>query len=44
MMAHLDAAERILDLDALQREGDWGVFHEFGHNMQVCQKCVLRCF
>jgi hypothetical protein len=35
MMAHLDAADRILDLDMLQSDGDWGVFHEFGHNMQV---------
>lgn len=26
--------ESILDIDRLRTEGDWGLFHELGHNMQ----------
>ncbi len=34
VMAHLDAAERMVDLDRLRTRGDWGLFHELGHNHQ----------
>jgi hypothetical protein len=33
-MTHLDAAARMVDLDLLQSKGDWGLFHEMGHNHQ----------
>jgi hypothetical protein len=34
IMTHLDAAERFVDLDKLSSKGDWGMFHEMGHNHQ----------
>lgn len=34
IMTHLDAAPRFVDLPALQRDGEWGMFHEIGHNHQ----------
>jgi hypothetical protein len=34
IMAHMDFAERALDAGRMAREGDWGIFHELGHNMQ----------
>lgn len=33
-MAHLDAAERVLNAKKMRKEGEWGIFHELGHNMQ----------
>lgn len=36
IMTHLDAAARMLDIELLQRArgGEWGVWHELGHNHQ----------
>lgn len=34
LMAHMDFADRVFDLPLLQKKGDWGMFHECGHNMQ----------
>jgi hypothetical protein len=34
IMTHLDAAPRFVDLAALRAKGDWGMFHEIGHNHQ----------
>ncbi len=34
IMTHLDAAPRFVDLKTLERDGDWGMFHEMGHNHQ----------
>ena len=34
IMTHLDAAPRFVDLERLQTKGDWGMFHEMGHNHQ----------
>ncbi len=34
IMTHLDAAPRFVDLATLERDGDWGMFHEMGHNHQ----------
>ena len=34
IMTHLDAAERMVNLDLLKTVGDWGLFHELGHNHQ----------
>lgn len=34
IMAHLVSARDALDLEALRRRGDWGLFHELGHNAQ----------
>ena len=36
VMAHLDLADHVCDVDFLRTGPDiaWGVFHEFGHNMQ----------
>lgn len=34
IMTHLDAAPRMVDLARLRRDGDWGLFHELGHNHQ----------
>ena len=35
IMTHLDAAARFVDLRASgRRKGDWGLFHEMGHNHQ----------
>jgi hypothetical protein len=33
IMTHLDAAARMVDLERM-RKGDWGMFHEMGHNHQ----------
>uniref|UniRef100_A0A7S1MBV2 Peptidase M60 domain-containing protein n=1 Tax=Neobodo designis TaxID=312471 RepID=A0A7S1MBV2_NEODS len=34
IMVHMDFAERALDPVRLVSEGEWGAFHELGHNMQ----------
>ena len=34
IMTHLDAAKRFVDLKQLSTRGDWGMFHEMGHNHQ----------
>ena len=34
IMTHLDAAPRFVDLARLATQGDWGMFHEMGHNHQ----------
>ncbi len=34
IMTHLDAAPRFVDLERLSTRGDWGMFHEMGHNHQ----------
>jgi hypothetical protein len=34
IMAHVPSAKDATDLDKLQREGSWGLFHELGHNHQ----------
>lgn len=34
IMTHLDAAPRFVDLPVLSTRGDWGMFHEMGHNHQ----------
>ncbi len=34
IMTHLDAAPRFVDLERLSTQGDWGMFHEMGHNHQ----------
>jgi len=34
IMTHLDAAPRFVDLATLRGKGDWGMFHEIGHNHQ----------
>lgn len=34
IMTHLDAAPRMVSIETMTR-GDWGLFHEFGHNHQV---------
>lgn len=34
VMTHLDAAPRFVNLDLLSTKGDWGMFHEMGHNHQ----------
>lgn len=34
-MTHLDAAPRLVDVELLRREGEWGLFHELGHNHQA---------
>ncbi|MBM3861477.1 MAG: hypothetical protein FJ395_17765 [Verrucomicrobia bacterium] len=33
-MCHLASAPKITDLAKLRKEGDWGFFHELGHNHQ----------
>jgi hypothetical protein len=35
IMTHLDAAPRFVDLARLRAKGDWGMFHEMGHNHQA---------
>jgi hypothetical protein len=35
IMTHLDAAPRFVDLAKLRETGDWGMFHEMGHNHQA---------
>ncbi len=34
IMTHLDAAERMVNVELLATKGDWGLFHEMGHNHQ----------
>lgn len=34
IMCHLDAPPRFVDLNFLSTRGDWGMFHEIGHNHQ----------
>ncbi|CAN0578242.1 unnamed protein product, partial [Laminaria digitata] len=34
IMAHLASVPEALDLELLNREGSWGLFHELGHNHQ----------
>jgi hypothetical protein len=34
IMAHVPSAKDAIDLDKLRREGQWGLFHELGHNHQ----------
>ncbi len=34
IMTHLDAAPRFVNLQRLSTQGDWGMFHEMGHNHQ----------
>lgn len=34
IMTHLDAAPRMVDARLLATQGDWGLFHELGHNHQ----------
>lgn len=34
IMTHLDAAARMVDVKLLSTKGDWGLFHEMGHNHQ----------
>lgn len=34
IMTHLDAAERMVNVELLSTKGDWGLFHEMGHNHQ----------
>lgn len=34
IMTHLDAAPRFVDLRRLSTRGDWGMFHEMGHDHQ----------
>jgi hypothetical protein len=34
IMTQLDAAERFVNLELLSTKGDWGMFHEIGHNHQ----------
>ena len=34
IMTHLDAAPRFVNLEHLKTKGDWGMFHEMGHNHQ----------
>jgi hypothetical protein len=34
VMAHLESAQEVLNLDSLRSAGAWGPFHEFGHNHQ----------
>jgi hypothetical protein len=34
IMTHLDAAPRMVDLASLKVKGEWGLFHELGHNHQ----------
>ncbi len=34
IMTHLDAAPRFVDRKTLSTKGDWGMFHEMGHNHQ----------
>jgi len=34
IMTHMDAAPRFVDLPTLSSKGDWGMFHEMGHNHQ----------
>ncbi|MCY3761875.1 MAG: M60 family metallopeptidase, partial [Gemmatimonadetes bacterium] len=34
IMAHLDQQANVLDVEHLRTEGNWGMFHEVGHNHQ----------
>jgi len=35
IMTHLDVAEVLVDANRLKSKGDWGLFHELGHNHQA---------
>ena len=35
LMAHLDKQSELVDAEFLRSEGDWGLFHEVGHNHQA---------
>lgn len=34
VMCHLDVEKDVVDLEKLKTKGNWGFFHEFGHNHQ----------
>ncbi|MEC8378954.1 MAG: M60 family metallopeptidase [Myxococcota bacterium] len=34
VMAHLESVPNVLSLDSMSTQGDWGIFHELGHNHQ----------
>jgi len=34
VMTHMDVEKALVDADRLRRDGDWGFYHEFGHNHQ----------
>ncbi len=34
IMAHLDQQANVVDVEHLRTEGNWGIFHEVGHNHQ----------
>ena len=34
VMTHMDVEKALVDADRLRIEGDWGFYHEFGHNHQ----------
>jgi hypothetical protein len=34
IMTHLDAAPRMVNAELMRTKGDWGLFHEMGHNHQ----------
>lgn len=35
IMTHLDAAPRMVDFGTLSTKGEWGLYHEMGHNHQI---------
>ncbi len=35
VMAHISVTKKFLDLDSLRNDGDWGLFHELGHNHEA---------
>jgi len=35
IMTHLDAAPRMVDFGRLTTKGEWGLYHEMGHNHQI---------
>ncbi|MGI6401142.1 MAG: M60 family metallopeptidase [Thermoguttaceae bacterium] len=34
VMTHMDVEKTLVDNERLRKEGDWGFYHEFGHNHQ----------
>lgn len=34
VMTHMDVEKDLVDNDRLRKDGDWGFYHEFGHNHQ----------
>ena len=34
VMTHMDVQKALVDYNHLTKEGDWGFYHEFGHNHQ----------